>query len=172
MISLQTVKRYCKNYTEIENYAQAISDDKEMWTCHHIMEEVFTYQELKNAGWYYDRPATELVFIRDSEHRGNAKLHIGVRRHHESQKGKPRTEETKKKMSESLKGKTHSEETKKKISEAQKGHSYRPKRYIRCIETGEIHYDKEWRKLGYTNVHSVAAGKLKQTKGLHFEFVN
>ena len=89
MISLRAVKRFCKNYTEIENYTEAISDTSEMWACHHRMEEVFTSKELIRAGWYYDRKASELIFIRQSEHNGNPELHIGCRKYFKDKKGKP-----------------------------------------------------------------------------------
>ena len=148
MISLRTVKQYCKNYTEIENYQEAIDDTTEMWICHHIMEEVFTHEELKRAGWYYSRPATELIFIRESEHNGNPKLHIGIKRKNRN-----------------MIGKKYSEEHKKHMSEAQ------PKRYIRCVETNKIHYDREWRKLGYIHAQMAAQGKRETCKGYHFEFI-
>lgn len=176
MINVNNAKTYCKNYEEIENYQTAISDTSELWVCHHRMEEVFTHQELMNAGWYYNRPASELIFIRDLEHRNNPKLHIGIRRKHISEawkqtmsevnKGKKLSEETKHKISEAQKGKHHSEDAKKKMSDAQ------AKRYIRCIETGEIHHTSEWRKLSYANAWRVASDKYKSCKGLHFEFVN
>lgn len=121
MICLDTTKLYCKNYTEIENYAEAMADKAEMWTCHHRMEEVFTYRELRRAGWYYNRKASELIFIRQSEHNGNPKLHIGCRRGFEAKKGKHHSEETRKKMSEANKGRHPSEEHKRKLSEAKKG---------------------------------------------------
>ena len=138
MICLETVKRYCKNYTEIENYQEAISDKSELWVCHHRMEEVFTHKELKNAGWYYNRPASELIFIRESEHNGNAKLHIGLKRKNANMIGKP---------------------------------SNRPKRYIRCVETGEVHCCTDWYKLGYTGAYLVASGINKSSQSFHFEFV-
>lgn len=134
MISLLAAKRYCKNYTEIENYDEAIADTTEVWACHHKMEEVFTTKELIRAGWYYDRNASELVFIRRSEHNGNPEFHIGCRRLYEAKKGKtpwnkgkklpPLSEETRRKMSKAKKGKKLSpisEERKRKMSEALKG---------------------------------------------------
>ena len=88
---------------------------------------------------YYNRPASELIFLTVSEH---SSLHDeGVNhpfygKHHsddarnkmsESLKGKPKSSETRNKMSEAMKGNKHalgckrSEETKKKMSDAAKG---------------------------------------------------
>ena len=120
MIRENNVKVFCKNFTEIENYDEAVNDTTEVWICHHRMEEVFTKAELIRARWYYNREPKELIFIRRSEHNSNPKLHIGVRR----RKGKPLSEEHRRKLSESNKGKKHgpfSEEVRKKISEAIKG---------------------------------------------------
>ena len=116
---------YCKDYENIENYYKAKADDFIGWDCHHRLETHtsdgerrlvdITAEELRSLGTYWNRPASELIFLTISEHQF---LH---------QKGKPRSEETKKKMSEAKKGnkynlgKKHSEETKKKLSEAAKG---------------------------------------------------
>lgn len=124
MISEKRAKLYCKNYTEIENYDKAIADTTEIWACHHRMEQVFTKEELKRAGWYYNRKASELIFIRRSEHNCNPELHIGCRGMSKAMKGKHHSEETKKKMSEAHKGKKHkplTEEHKRDISKAFKG---------------------------------------------------
>lgn len=135
MICLDTVKLYCKNYTEIENYAEAMADETEMWTCHHRMEEVFTYQELRRAGWYYNRKASELIFIRQSEHNGNPKLHIGCRRGCEARKGKTSWN----------KGISHSEETKRKISEAKKGKKLPPFSEEHKRKLSEVRKGKHWK---------------------------
>ena len=116
---------FCKNPENIENYDKAAADNFIGWECHHRLEthnsdgirrEVdILAAELQSLGMYYNRPSSELIFMKHSEH---ASLH---------QKGKQKSEETKKKMSESKKGnkynlgKKHSEETKKKLSEAAKG---------------------------------------------------
>ena len=121
MISVENVKKYCKDFTKIENYEVAINDQNEKWACHHRMEQVFSQAELIRAGWYYNRPASELIFIRSSEHSGNPKIHIEVRRRMEAQKGKHLSEETKREISEHNKGKLRSEETKIKISNSQTG---------------------------------------------------
>ena len=129
MICLHTAKRFCKDYTEIRNYEEAVNDTTEMWDCHHRMEEVFTHVELKRAGWYYNRKPEELIFIRRSEHRGNPKLHIGVKERMKAQNGEkhgPMSEETKKKIGDANRGRklgSVSEETRRKLSEVRKGRS-------------------------------------------------
>lgn len=70
MISLGSVKRYCKNYTEIENYEEAISDNDNVWICHHKLEAFLSSKELEDIGRYYDIQPRELVFCKDNkEHR-------------------------------------------------------------------------------------------------------
>ena len=107
---------YCKNYQDIENYDKALADNFKGWCCHHRLETHtsdgkrrdvdFTVDELLALGMYLYRPASELIFLKHSEH---ASLH---------QKGKHFSEETKKKMSEAKKN--MSEETRNKMSEAKK----------------------------------------------------
>ena len=110
-------ERYCKDYENIENYQKAKKDNFKGWDCHHRLEthnsdgirrEVdISYKELKALNLYYHRPPEELIFLPRSEH--------DVYR-----KGKPKSEEHKKKLREANKGKKLSEETKKKMSEAHK----------------------------------------------------
>ena len=128
MVNIRTSKDFCKEFEKIENYEEAVNDKNEVWCCHHKMEEVFTKEELIRAGWYYDRKPEELIFIRRSEHNGNANLHIGYKRSNKNSKGKPSnrkgkkcSEETKQKISKANKGKPHSEEWKQKISNSMKG---------------------------------------------------
>lgn len=58
----------------IENYYQAIIDNKERWHCHHRLELTLdgefahTPEELIRFGMYYDRPYYELIYLRNSEH--------------------------------------------------------------------------------------------------------
>jgi len=58
---------------------------------------------------YYNRPASELIFLTISEHFAF-----------------PHSEESKHKTSEAMKGKKHSEETRRKLSEAHKGKKLPP----------------------------------------------
>ena len=102
MINLDKVKWYCRNYTEIENYNEAISDKDKMWHCHHRKEtdENKTYKQLIREGLYYNRQPEELIFLTSKEHRT---LHNN-------------NGETKLKISKTLTGHTVSEETRMKIS--------------------------------------------------------
>ena len=107
-------ERYCKNYQDIENYEAANKCNFKGWEVHHRLETHnsdgerrlvdLTRDELLALGMYWHRPASELIFLTKSEH---YILH---------QKGKKRSEETKKKMGEAKKN--MSEETRKKLSEA------------------------------------------------------
>lgn len=113
------LKQYCDDIENVENYEAAKKDNFKDWDCHHKLETHnsdgerrpvdITGEELKALGMYYHRPANELIFLTIKEH---------LILHH---KGKPRSEETKKKISEANKGKKLSEERKRKISEAHKG---------------------------------------------------
>lgn len=144
MISLDNVKKYCKNYTEIENYEEAIADTTQTWECHHRLEEYCSRKTLIKAGYYYNVAPECLIFLTPAEH--NKLHHTG-------------------KATRGHKGKKHSEESKMKISEAC------TKIYIKCIETSETNCCKDWKKLGYRHVYEVAQGKRKTCKGYHFEFV-
>lgn len=140
MISRHTPE-YCKDFTKIENYSQAVLDVSQIWHCHHRRETHYlkngkwvrrefdlAAEQLKKEGVYYDVSPSELIFLTEYEHKSL----------HKTSKGKQLSEETKAKISESTKiamqdpaikekcaasmrGKHHSEETKKKMSDAAKG---------------------------------------------------
>ena len=110
MICFKQVKKYCKdNISRIENYNKAISDSEQTWDCHHRRENIYSKKELIEKNEYYNRPASELIFLTNSEHNS---LH---------KKGKTFTEEHKRKIAESLKGNRHTEEAKRKMSIAKQG---------------------------------------------------
>ena len=142
-------KRYCKDYENIENYEKAKADDFKGWDCHHRLETHtpdgkrrdvdIPQKELIALGMYYHRPASELIFLTESEHNAfkkgkklsdECKKKIGAANKGENNGmyGKHLSEEHKIKIAESMKGKNtwakgkhHSEETKKKIGAASKG---------------------------------------------------
>ena len=123
MINFKTVKNYCnEDISLIENYKKAIADKEQIWHCHHRREMTTPKKELLEIGEYYNRPATELIFLTKSEHNS---LH---KKNNKNMRGKHHSEETRRKMSIALKGKTTwmkgkhpSEEAKRKLSEARKG---------------------------------------------------
>lgn len=75
------VKKCCQDISLIENYEEAISSPKR-WCCHHRLEthdsdgrlrEVFlTKDELEALDMYWNRPASELIFMSWTDHQ---KLH-------------------------------------------------------------------------------------------------
>lgn len=105
-MNIEGIKKFCKeNISLIENYEKAINDKTQMWDCHHRLEIELgvSAKQLIKMDLYYNRPASELIFLTHAEH---TKLHKSNMR-----------EETKKQISESNKGKHRTEETKKKQSE-------------------------------------------------------
>lgn len=69
---------YCvpEEVEQIENYELAKADDFKGWHIHHRLECVetgavvnSTRQDLIDWGIYYNRPASELIFLTNSEHR-------------------------------------------------------------------------------------------------------
>ena len=119
MINEYYAKMYCKeDISKIENYDKAISDNTQIWHCHHRTEIWWncSAKDLIENECYYHRKACELIFLTPAEHN---RLHNIGKRH---------TDESRRKMSESLKGeknpfygKHHSEDTRIKMSESHKG---------------------------------------------------
>lgn len=73
MICEATIKKYCsEDISKIENYDKAIADKRITWHCHHRLEvtphEIRLKEQLKSDGLYYNRPASELIFLTPREH--------------------------------------------------------------------------------------------------------
>ena len=75
MINEKKAKHYCsEDISLIENYQQAIADKEKMWEIHHRREcdsegrTLFTKKQLIDLGLYFNRPASELVFVTRSMH--------------------------------------------------------------------------------------------------------
>lgn len=139
--SINILKKYCSEPIEnIENYEEAVNSlDK--YDCHHRLEVQGQFTNsaelLKKCRMYYNRPASELIFLKLEIHR---RLHSTGRRHtaeakrkiSEKRIGIKYSEETLKRMSQAQIGKKHSEETLKRMSQAIKkwhkesGYVFRP----------------------------------------------
>ena len=157
-----TFERYCKDYKNIENYEKALADDFVGWHCHHRLETHtsdgerrlidITQKELIALNMYYHRPAEELIFLPRSEHEA-------------FNKGKRRSEETKKKISEVRKGKKHSDETRRKMSESHKGKpkSEEARRKISESQKGKPKSEEHKKKMSES-----LKGKNIWTKGMHW----
>ena len=79
MITIKSTKLFCKDdISKIENYEKAINDNNQIWVCHHRKEtdEGLYMRQLIELDLYYNRPASELIFLTKSEHR---KLHNSVK---------------------------------------------------------------------------------------------
>ena len=133
MINEKIAIKFCKDYTKIENYEEAVNDQSQVWHCHHILGEILTRRQLLDHDFYYDVPPCMLKFVTRSEH---MRLH-NTGKHNSAEtrrkigeakkgitpwsKGKHFSEEYRKKMSEAHKGHAVTDETRRKISEANKG---------------------------------------------------
>lgn len=109
----------CEDLSLIENYELAINDTTQIWHCHHKLGEQFSRKYLKEHNLYENRPACELKFMTESEHRS---LHCKGKNNPMfgkpgSFKGRRHTEEAKKKNSDAHKKENLSEETIKKYSD-------------------------------------------------------
>lgn len=120
MVSIKYLKQYCKDYTSIPNYQEALNDTENLWECHHLLEEFYTKSELKELGKYFNVPANELVLCRTRKehraypHKGDSVMGL---KHH----GLKFSEETLKLISENSKKRRLSEESKRKIGDANRG---------------------------------------------------
>lgn len=163
-------EKYCKDYQNIENYEKAKADNFIGWHCHHRLQTHtsdgkrrrtnISAAELKAFDAYYDRPANELIFMKNNKHNSihftgennpmYGKHHSieACKKNSEAHKGKKHNEESKKKMSDARKGKPKSEEHKRKIGEAQKGKklSEKTKKKIGEANKGKLHTEEHKNK--------------------------
>lgn len=138
MINELNAMRFCKDdIKRIENYDKAITDTTQTWVCHHRLETnflngdllpfgiYFSVEELIKLRLYYNRPASELIFLTKSEHR---KTHCKVINNYKPQygnkftKGKRLSEEHKHKISNAVKSTNHTDEWNKKVGLSQKSY--------------------------------------------------
>lgn len=131
MICEKTVKKFCcEDPSLIENYAKAIADTTQTWECHHRGEVLpcgrLSIYDLKKFELYFNRPASELIFLTHSEHR---------RLHFKDVPRGPFSEDHKKAISKALKGVPLSEEHRAKLS----------KKILQFTKSGE--FIREWPSL-------------------------
>lgn len=128
--NIKILKSYCSEYTQIENYAEAVKSPLK-YDLHHRLEisENKSRKDLIDENLYYDRPATELIFLSHVEH---SRLHNANMSEETklkiSKSNKNPSVETRQKMSVANKGEKNpmfgkhlSVDTRQKISEAMKG---------------------------------------------------
>lgn len=160
----------CEPVDQIEGYIPEEKRTTKM-VIHHRLEShdesgtlrtrFLSMQQLKDAGLYYNRPASELIWMTESAHKSlhqedlsykenlqkMSKKNIG-RKMSDTQKntlrekaiGRKHTAETKAKLREINIGKTMQKSVKDRISNTLKGRctTWSVKSKIKCIETGEI----------------------------------
>lgn len=117
MISEEWSGLFCSEQIDkIENYGKAIEDTDHMWECHHRAEilpcGVYSRDDLKKHGLYWNRPANELIYLRHDVHR------IIHAKNRKSSTTKKIANSTRKRMA----GKKLSDIHKKKLSESHIGH--------------------------------------------------
>lgn len=139
MIS-SNAKKFCRDdISLIKNYAEALDDTTQVWYVHHINGEPFTgfsRKDLLKMKMYYNRPASELMFVTSKMHdnihnnstnwcKSNKGKHLSTEHKHKissATKGYKKSDETRLKMSASRKGLKLSNTHKKSISESLQGH--------------------------------------------------
>ena len=170
MLSYNKVKRYCcEDLSLIENYDLAVADQTQKWACHHRKEtdEGLSADELKKLGLYWNRPASELIFLPPAEH---TRLHkygntYWLGRHH--------TNDAREKIGTKSKGRHH-------IGAGLKGDSHPKARAVYQIDKTTCEIIKKWncvndaaRALGIhsTNIVKCCKGKCKSAGGYIWRYV-
>lgn len=157
MINIKSIKRYCcEDISLIENYEIAVNDKSNKYVLHHKNGLIIPYYKLKELDLYYNRPAVELIFLTQFEHKQihalyrstetRNKISNALKGRKSWNKGKHHSEETKNKISKSTKGRKDTIETKRKKSEIAKKRTY-------TIETRE-------------KMSKAAKGRIPWNKGL------
>ncbi len=187
MICEKTVKRYCTNYFDIENYDKAIADKTQTWDCHHRLEEEgYSIKKLIKQNLYFNRPPEELIFLLKSDHMrihgylqpigedspfygrigpnlGNPMKEETKQKLSQANLGKKLTLKTRQKISEANKRRKHTDESIKKMSEAHKGEK-NPMYGIPSPMKGKHHSDEVKKK--QSEIRKAWWAKRKQQKNI------
>lgn len=80
--SKSRLKRFCRNYTEVENYQEALSSP-DRWDLHHRMEiqpdgVLLSTEWMKEHNIYYDLDPCMMIFLPHSVHQ---RMHLAVKNH-------------------------------------------------------------------------------------------
>lgn len=177
MINKYNASLFCKeDISLIENYEIAVSS-KTIYDCHHRREidDNLSRTELIKLGLYYNRPASELVFIEHGEHQ---KLHNNGKRH--PNYGKHLSAETRIKISNSHKGKIVSSDTRRKISESRQGNKHPQARPVYQMDLSG-NTIKKWTCIKYaadsvngwiSNISKCCLGKRSQAYGFKWRYAD
>lgn len=130
MINRKNVIRYCcDDISLIKNYDEAVISN-EKYDCHHLLESDYSRQELIDLNLYWDRPASELIFIKHKDH---ISLHHKLNTYDFMHKLYKHNIETIAKIALANTGKKRSEETKLKMSLAHRKAGQEPGSYPNII---------------------------------------
>lgn len=116
-INKKSLYAYCLgDFTKIEGYDRAMSDNSDRWIIHHRLELNddgtirYTARQLEALDLYYHRPPEELLILTNKEH--------GILHSHDY------PDEARKIIRQKATGRTVSDEAKAKISKANKGRKF------------------------------------------------
>ena len=151
MICKGTVKSFCcEDVSLIENYDKAINSN-EMWDCHHRLEIqnniIISKRDLIKQGLYYNRPASELIFLTKADHR---KLHISLFRKQNIIKSHKQTNTTRQQISNTLTGKSKTESHKQHMRKPKQRFKYLTPsgNIIEMVVNAATRYHPDWIKIG------------------------
>lgn len=108
-----SIEKYCKDYTKIENYELAVADKTQTWDCHYRLEfmpfskKQCSHSYLIEQGMYFGVTADELIFLKRKDH---LSLHQTDNKHalgNKSKTGQKCSDITKRKIADSAKGNTN-----------------------------------------------------------------
>ncbi len=152
MISKRAYMYCCEDLSLIENYDKAINDSNQIWRCHHRLEIqdegkiIYTPQQLESLGLYYNRPASELIFLTLSEHNTLHARYVPEERNRkrsETLKGRIPSSEHRKHLSEALKGRKQTEEQRKINSDCHKGIKHKEETKEKLSENSKRYWSNE-----------------------------
>ena len=176
----RTVYKYCKDgeISKIENYSSAVQDTSQIWVVHHrlethykskdiwvLLEEERDVESLKKDGLYYNRPASELIFLTASEH-------MSLHKTWKKRKTKTNSGTWQKGNKSWNKGMKYDERMRSTNSFVAK------QRRVMCIETGQVFNSiaeaNLWlgRNQKDSHITQVCRGKRNITGGYHWTYVD